>query len=674
MELETLRLTNFRQFMGEQQIDFATGATKNVTLIHGENGVGKTTILNSILWCLFADLTGDFERPNELLCNEVKYTGGGMASVELWFNHEGESYLAQRGADSTGNATFRVFRITSGNYESVPNREAFINSILPREMAGYFFFHGEGISSISDTRRGEKFRRAIRDILGFSFAEQAESDLERIRSKYVNEAKELYKKNSDQEKAAKVRAEQEQRASELREEEKRLAKELADLEEREAGLVEALTAHSGGRVAEIKTGIKESRDRVARLEKRRAEVQAQRQDMIQRYGWAVCGHGALRDDLSFIDTSTFRGRVPAPYQDTFVQDLLEDGKCVCGRELREGTDEWNNVLALRESANTAAISQRLMKARSMASNGLELAQSFQSEVERVEGSRREIDRDLQEAQNELSKWENELNNVDEDEVARLNKERKQCREQMTVRTQRLGRVRSEAEDAEQRAAEAKRRVDASGTTDARIKRLNEGEALVDRLIKRIRGRLEEFEEGARRQLAHLVNEILRNFSRKNYEVRVNESFEFKLVRQDGGVVAKSRGENLLLNLSFVASLIGLAQQRERAQGDFLVQGTVAPFVIDAPFGELDETYKKATARFLPSTAKQLVVLVSSSHWKGAVEEALDGVVGREYILRSHRRDVREAKPEDHLTIRSKVYKQSIYEEDYDMTSVVEVEG
>ncbi len=672
MELETLRLTNFRQFMGEQQIDFATGEEKNVTLIHGENGVGKTTILNAILWCLFEELTSDFERPDELLCNESGEDRTGLASVELWFNHEGESYLAQRSADAKGKGTFRVFRISNGNYESVPNREVFINSILPREMAGYFFFHGEGISSITDRGRGEKFRRAVRDILGFSFAEQAEQDLGRLRSKYVSEAKDLYKKNSQKQEAARIRAEEEQRFRKLKDEELELAREIVELEERESTLVEALTTQNSGRVADIKRGIQENRERVARLERRRVDIQAQRQDLVQKYGWAVCGQGTLKSDLSFIDTSTFRGRVPAPYQDTFVQDLLEDGECVCGRPLTEGTEEWSNVVALRESANTAAISQRLMKARSMASHGLELAQSFLVEVERIEKERREIEGDLQEAQNELEKWEMELGNVDEEEVARLNKERKQCREKIASSTQRIGRVRAEMEEAEKRATEAKRKTDVGGTTDVRIQRLNQAEELIDQLVQRIRERLDEFEEGARRQLAHLVNEMLRNFSRKNYEVRVTESFEFKLVRSDGGIVAKSRGENLLLNLSFVASLIGLAQQREKAQGDFLVQGTVAPFVIDAPFGELDETYKKATARFLPSTAKQLIVLVSSSHWKGAVEHALEEFVGREYVLISHRRDPREAKPDDQITIRGKVYHQSVYEDSHDMTSVREV--
>ena len=47
MLLQKLKLVNFRQFYGDTtEIEFSTDAIKNITLIHGENGLGKTTLLN----------------------------------------------------------------------------------------------------------------------------------------------------------------------------------------------------------------------------------------------------------------------------------------------------------------------------------------------------------------------------------------------------------------------------------------------------------------------------------------------------------------------------------------------------------------------------------------------------------------------------------------------------
>ncbi|MFP3398730.1 AAA family ATPase, partial [Brevibacterium sp. SIMBA_078] len=60
MKLINLKFKNFRQFYGEQEISFSTDPNKNVTLIHAENGVGKTAFLNAIKWCLYKDTTNNF--------------------------------------------------------------------------------------------------------------------------------------------------------------------------------------------------------------------------------------------------------------------------------------------------------------------------------------------------------------------------------------------------------------------------------------------------------------------------------------------------------------------------------------------------------------------------------------------------------------------------------------
>ncbi len=48
MLLLKLEINNFRQFFGRQTINFSTDPVKNITLIHAENGVGKTAFLNAI--------------------------------------------------------------------------------------------------------------------------------------------------------------------------------------------------------------------------------------------------------------------------------------------------------------------------------------------------------------------------------------------------------------------------------------------------------------------------------------------------------------------------------------------------------------------------------------------------------------------------------------------------
>ena len=68
MKLRSLSLGNFRQFYGEQEITFSDDEKQNVTIVHGENGSGKTALLNAFKWCLYGE--HDFESGDEeqMLC------------------------------------------------------------------------------------------------------------------------------------------------------------------------------------------------------------------------------------------------------------------------------------------------------------------------------------------------------------------------------------------------------------------------------------------------------------------------------------------------------------------------------------------------------------------------------------------------------------------------------
>ena len=59
MLIESITLNNYRLYEGENVIHFRFDDVKNIHLICGENGFGKTTLLHSLLWCLFGRFVGD---------------------------------------------------------------------------------------------------------------------------------------------------------------------------------------------------------------------------------------------------------------------------------------------------------------------------------------------------------------------------------------------------------------------------------------------------------------------------------------------------------------------------------------------------------------------------------------------------------------------------------------
>lgn len=61
MIIKNITLNNYRLYEGVNKISFTTTEDKNICLISGENGFGKTTFLHSLIWCLYGRLITDVE-------------------------------------------------------------------------------------------------------------------------------------------------------------------------------------------------------------------------------------------------------------------------------------------------------------------------------------------------------------------------------------------------------------------------------------------------------------------------------------------------------------------------------------------------------------------------------------------------------------------------------------
>ena len=98
-------------------------------------------------------------------------------------------------------------------------------------------------------------------------------------------------------------------------------------------------------------------------------------------------------------------------------------------------------------------------------------------------------------------------------------------------------------------------------------------------------------------------------------------------------VAASTGENQILSLSFIASIIDMVREWSEKKKMLLVpDSSTFPIVMDSPFGSLDQISRRQIAKTIPKLANQLIVLVSKTQWRGEVEEQIAERIGREYVL------------------------------------------
>ena len=52
LRIDTIKLENYRQYK-DATIEFSRDPKRMLTVLRGNNGVGKTNIMNAITWCLY---------------------------------------------------------------------------------------------------------------------------------------------------------------------------------------------------------------------------------------------------------------------------------------------------------------------------------------------------------------------------------------------------------------------------------------------------------------------------------------------------------------------------------------------------------------------------------------------------------------------------------------------
>lgn len=191
MLLESIKLHNFRQYK-DAFLDFAQDIHgKNVTIIIGENGSGKTTFLQSFFWCLYGVTNfKDSVVLNKTVASEMTPSFPENTSVEINLQHgdvhykitrtqrfkkdlgnnvkvDGSSFCEIEKKDKTGNKSF----------VDASKRESTINLILRKELSRYFFFDGERIETmgkeISGYKKSEEFAEAVEGLLGLKGMQKA---------------------------------------------------------------------------------------------------------------------------------------------------------------------------------------------------------------------------------------------------------------------------------------------------------------------------------------------------------------------------------------------------------------------------------------------------------------------------------------------------------------------
>jgi DNA sulfur modification protein DndD len=656
MILERLVIRNFRQFKGEHEIIFSDNREKNVTLIHAENGFGKTTLLNAILWALYGHrgLTPDFEGKEQLIHNGLAHSYRNKPSeleamVHLTFSHDGARYMLSRALNLAEQKVdpkkdrMSLETLRDGQTFNLDRPQHRIQAIIPEGISKFLFFNGERIDELGlDKNRGQ-VTEAIHQMLGLNLLQSTIEDLNHnnVRGKF---RRELADKTSDEKRDL-----IDQQAKQEKNKEKAETKLSTTQGEIQAIDNEIVTIEA--KLAANKE-THELQAKRAQLQRQKAELGARADGVNKRLtkliaedGYTLFTTELVAKGKAIMKDLRSKNQIPAPVLDTFLQQLLDEGICICERCLEPGSDEYEAVKKKLSNAPNQDFNNAV-SALDHAVGILEgVAETTRDNLQELTRERVELTKRIRAIEGELDDIHQKVGSKDDEKVKELEESRRAKALKRDELTSRCGSLKKEIEitaeaisklqnqirkmeDQEEKAMQAQRRVDA----------VEECTRVISELLQA------ETEE-----LRPLLNdEISEHFSKiidRDYRAELSEDFDLRIrswvgdadderVEQD---VALSTGQRQVKLLVFIASLLALAKRRSEIPTILRgLSGSEYPLVTDAPFGNIS-VFRAGISRWVPNLAPQVTILLTPSQYDGDVEKALreTGRVAKRYYLAYH---------------------------------------
>ncbi|MFC9880264.1 AAA family ATPase [Streptomyces libani] len=649
MKLLKLTLKNFRAFYGEQALDLSVDADKPAVLIFGNNGAGKTTLLNAFAWALYGTFSVDVEQQQRVIHDkkwaDTPFGEPVSASVRLDFEHEGTRFSASRDVTLTKQsddqqAVLPALTVTEigpdGEARTVANGQDRIEKILPQGLRRFFFFNGERMEKMfSGDENNEEVKKAIKTLLNLEAIERAIEDLPKAARKL---AREIDAKGD----------------SRLRQ----LTDRMEELETRQRAEVEEMLRLSAGissfrreieaigralRQNEQAEPLQKQRERLTRRigqeREKLADLKGRKRELLSKHGFLAFTAGLDDKVIELADRMRERRQLPAGIQRSFIEELLEDRLCMCGRPVAEGTPEYEELSRRRYNAGLADVESRWLFVNGQMRNLRDKRQELLDQLTSNAADIQQSDAAISQLEAERTEVDRQLEGVNVQDVKRLVDRRKEFGEKETEARvahreaeNRIAAIKQDLEVVARQYKSAEAKDEESRKIQSQVNLVNE---VRDALVEILAIKTEE----VRDQLDKKVKEVFSRIFIKTYTPELNDSFELEL-HSPSGVAIRSTGENQILGLSFVGAVSEVAKnindRKNRADESTLEGngGGIYPVVMDAPFGSLDLTYQEEISKALPALTPQIITLLSQSQARGKVMENLQRAASRMYVLRS----------------------------------------
>ena len=633
--LSSLEIDNFRQYR-RASIKFSQDPNKTFTILRGVNGAGKTNIMNAITWCLYGTekhLSNDEkdlpivntsaldEKPNGLLTMKVGIVlsddNGAKFMIErrLRLLNSGKKNIVNdkdtgipipEGSTPSIKSSFQRYIPDSG-WESTEYFDKSVKDLLPKDLATYFLFDGEKLEDffehIDDTKKG------IEDVSQIKITEMAIETMTKLVSQKRRDAKNL---------APQAQQYQEQMAEvddKLASAKKEIETISANLTAKESRVreIEQSIAKAGGDVGEYQQEANGIKHQIEFLEEQYANVVSHRQDYVLNHMFIIQMLSSIDETLDYIHSKSDEGTLPPKIRNTFLDELLAGGCCICGNDISVGTESRAQVRSLLNKVRYSEISE-ICNELKYELKPMRDVNDIKLELNRKESDKLGFEDERKKLKDKLADIEAKIGSADIDEIKKLHNEKLDLSTSIGKLNENLARNKLNRDDLIDQLDKFSRAYDRELRKDDKHKHLIRQLDFCENALSNLKKIKDELLEDVRIKVERYTTKYFLKFlwKKDTYDnVTISDAYKIVAHHVHGYNVrtSLSKGEKLVLALSFMAALRKIT-------------GFGFPLMIDTPFGRVSGEPRHNIALSLPTFLKstQVTLLVTDSEYQAQIQD------------------------------------------------------
>ena len=637
MKLNYITLKNFRSYYNEQTLSFTTDEHRHVTVIHGANGAGKTSLFVAFNWCFYGTefVQRKFGNIGKLENRRaLRDDNSAETLVEIGFTYRGTQYCARRSTVGDNKTTFLLKSSNSFGYERKHTEDDAlerIKSIIPENVSVHFFFDGEQIYNFTKPGNEEEIKNAVRNVLRIEEIDRGRKHLTDIASEYRRELKRNSTGN-----LKKLLDEREKRQSQRDKLFKDIQKNNDEIEASESLKQEVddrlKTIASSRALAQERNDIEHELQVLKRnKEDSRIEIRT-----LANKGFIPLAKPVILKSLEIIEKNDIPSGIPT----AFLKNLLCQANCLCGRPIPRESTEYQNIVNLLDSTVTSEseyiVSETENNLMRLLSDQVEkIPMQLKSALSDAQG----IESKIQGYEVRLDKIKENLGNFDDDEVSQLETARKGYESDIRNYEDKIILTRGRIEEINRIISQLDEDIKKEENISAATELLKRSYELTDAAASAMGTIYELHAENMREQIQEEVQPIFKGLVRNAdhfVEIALTENYKLLVIDVSGDDVLPelSAGQRQVLSLSFIGALAKMAVKKMIPN----MENEPFPIVMDTPFGRLSKEHRESIADVFPEIADQLVLFVTDEELHGDARTKLESWIGVEYELQFTKED------------------------------------